>query len=59
MGARSAEELRQLHPQQTEFTFGPITLSSKFDSGNMSRAEETELGSAVSPGLFTRPLGSV
>ena len=52
MGNRSAEELRNHHPQRitAQFKWGNrnVTLSSDFDAGNMARVEQTDCPNHVS-----------
>ncbi len=54
IGDKSIDELIETKPQQQEFTFNDITFSSKFDSGNMSRAEveSSENGALIVTSLF-------
>ena len=40
--------LANVNPQQTHFEFGDIIFDSRFDSGNMSRVEQTG-SNTVSP----------
>lgn len=52
MGDRSAEELRNHHPQRitADFKWGSrtVTLTSDFDAGNMCRAEQGDCPNHVS-----------
>ena len=47
------EELKEMHPERNIFNFGRITLSSDFDSGNLSRAEEGDDYGCVSSSILT------
>ena len=47
------EEMKDIHPQQNTFTFGDITITSAFDSGNMARCEEADAPFSVSLCHFT------
>ncbi len=53
IGEYSMEELKEMHPERNVFNFGRITLSSDFDSGNLSRAEEGDDYGCVSSSILT------
>lgn len=52
MGDYTAEQLRNMHPQRTNFDFkmakNTVTVTSDFDAGNMVRCEQMESGNHVS-----------
>jgi hypothetical protein len=40
IGEYTMDELKKMNPQRNVFNFGRIMITSDFDSGNLSRAEE-------------------
>lgn len=52
IGEYSMSELKKMHPQRNVFNFGHITISSDFDSGNLSRCEEGDEDGCVSINYF-------
>jgi hypothetical protein len=48
IGEFTMEELKNMHPQRNTFTLGRIVITSDFDGGNLSRAEDGDEYGCVS-----------
>jgi hypothetical protein len=56
IGEFTIEELKKMNPQRNTFQFGHLTISSDFDSGNLSRCEEADEEGSVSLSIMFKAL---